>query len=84
MSMPDPDDIALCPFCGRPVEAFGTIRTPAFLTVRDPLWRYAGRGLHRACFRDWPLRADFVRRFNIVHEGLARMDPEGAIEELPI
>lgn len=79
--MTDPDDTSLCPLCGRAVDTIGVVRTPAFLTVRDPLWRYAGRALHRACFLDWPLRADFVRRFNIVHAGLAVMDADGGVEE---
>ncbi len=79
--MPDIADPTLCPLCGFPVEPVGAVETHAFLTVRDPLWRYAGRVLHRHCFRDWERRAEFVRKFNVVNEGIAHMNADGEVEE---
>lgn len=56
--------------------------TGPFLTRRDPLWRYAGRALHRRCFLAWPRREEFVRKFNAVMREHAHMDERGEVREL--
>lgn len=70
----------ICLICKQPVlEIDASVATPRFLTRRDPLWRYSGARLHRQCFADWSCREEFVRKFNIVMEGFAKMDATGSI-----
>ncbi|MGE0383882.1 MAG: hypothetical protein AB7Q97_04075 [Gammaproteobacteria bacterium] len=77
------DEFLSCPLCRAQVDAAcDCVATPVFLTRRDPLWRYAGRRIHRRCFLAWPLRAEFVRKFNVVGAGLVRMGGSGEIEEI--
>lgn len=76
----DVDDPAVCILCGRrPGAGEQALAMPAFLTRRDPLWRYAGRALHRECFLAWERREEFVHKFNRVMDGQAVMSPDGSI-----
>jgi hypothetical protein len=76
-------DSMTCPLCGKPVaESADAVRTTAFLTKRDPLWRSAGRQIHRSCFLVWDKREEFVRKFNIVMQRIHRMDPRGDITDV--
>lgn len=55
----------------------------------DPLYRYSDSGMHRDCFLNWDLRADFVARFNQVYGEITFgngtyhfMEPDGFINVL--
>jgi hypothetical protein len=49
------------------------VATSHFITESsDPLYRYSDAGMHLRCFVGWPLRHDFIRRFN---EGMRELVP---------
>ena len=74
------DDPGVCLLCGMQTHiGEPLIRSPAFLTRRDPLWRYAGRAMHADCFSTWSRREEFVRKFNTVMRGDAIMNDSGEI-----
>jgi hypothetical protein len=73
------DDPDCCLLCGEQARAGECVSTGAFLTRRDPLWRYAGRRLHAGCFRRWDRRAEFVHKFNTVMAGQAVMHDDGVV-----
>lgn len=80
--MVDVDDESLCLLCAEPALAGeDCVVTGSFLTRRDPLWRYAGRALHRRCFSVWSRREEFVRKFNAVMRDYASMDAQGNVRE---
>ena len=30
----------------------------------DPLWRFSDSAMHRSCFLEWPLRKEFIAKYN--------------------
>src|SRR5215813_11649681 len=41
------------------------VATSHFISDRnDPLWRFSDSAMHRSCFANWPMRAEFVAKYN--------------------
>jgi hypothetical protein len=57
---------AHCALCGEAIPpAEDAFVTPDFLADEsDPLWRFSDAPMHRACFRVWDRRKEFVARYN--------------------
>jgi hypothetical protein len=55
-----------CALCGQVLaELDDIVATSHFIgDPHDPLWPFSDAGMHRACFVAWPMRAQFVERFN--------------------
>jgi hypothetical protein len=55
-----------CPLCGKALaEGQRLIGTQHFIPdPEDPLWRFSDAGMHYDCFQQWPLREQFVAKYN--------------------
>jgi hypothetical protein len=76
-----------CAICGAILkegdDIFATSAGP--IEPNDPLWQYQDAGMHRDCFRKWPLRDSFRQKFNEYFErqvrGMCFMREDGTVEE---
>jgi hypothetical protein len=76
-----------CAICGAILkegeDIFGTAGGP--IQPNDPLWRYQDAGMHRDCFRKWPLRDSFRKKFNEYFDrhfrGMRFIREDGTMEE---
>ena len=57
-----------CTICGTVIEdGDAIVATTHFISDKDdPLWHFSDSGMHRPCFLSWPLREDFVHKYNTV------------------
>jgi len=55
-----------CSICGDVInDGDVVVATSHFIGDKDdPLWRFSDSGMHRDCFLSWPLREDFVLKYN--------------------
>ena len=76
-----------CAICGVILiegdDIFATSGGP--VQPNDPLWPYQDAGMHRSCFRTWPLRDSFRQKFNEYFErhlrGMRFIREDGTVEE---
>ncbi len=66
------------------------VATSHFISdANDPLWRFSDSAMHGACFANWPQRAEFVAKYNLIVGQVTscngryhRMEPDGTIAVL--
>ncbi len=77
-----------CALCERVIgDSDEVVATSHFIADRsDPLWPFSDAAMHATCFAEWPLREEFIVRFNAVAgqhvfgNGMRhRMEPDGSI-----
>ena len=57
-----------CPLCGGELRVSERmVATTHFIEdEKDPLWTFSDAAMHYECFQRWPLRQQFVSRYNQV------------------
>ena len=76
-----------CAICGAILkegdDIFATSGGP--IQPNDPLWQFQDAGMHRDCFRNWPLREPFRQKFNQYYDrhlrGMRFIREDGIVEE---
>jgi hypothetical protein len=80
-----------CAVCCREIDLAGPIvATTHFIgDPKDPLWRFSDGAMHYDCFQTWPLKEEFIHKYNstigqhVAGNGTRHlMHPDGKVESV--